>query len=42
METTRTESLEIDGAALYLGQRPTAEETRALRVISVRVQVQVP
>ena len=39
METTGMESLEIDRAALNSGQRPTAEETGAPRVISIRVQV---
>ena len=38
METTGTESPEIDRAALYPGQRPTAEKTRAPRVISIRAQ----
>ena len=36
MESSGRESLEIDGGALYSGQRPTAEETRAPRVISIR------
>lgn len=39
METTGMESLEIDRGALYSGQRPTAEETGAPRVISIREQV---
>ena len=39
METTGTESLEIDRGAFYSGQTITAEETRAARVISSRVQV---
>lgn len=39
METAGMESLEIDGGALYSGQRPTAEETRAPTVISIRAQV---
>lgn len=39
METTGMESLEIDRGAFYSGQRATAEESRAVRVISCRVQV---
>lgn len=38
METAGMESLEIDGGALYSGQRPTAGETRAPAVISSREQ----
>lgn len=37
METTGIQSLEIDKGALYLGQRPAAEETRAPRVIRITV-----